>query len=151
MVPLPKRIIRKRACRPLYCVSFQGTLTPETLIDITRFGTVATLLELVPVVSILFAFTNTGKTTKNQLSVWQVTDLAISWCRAVGSRYWEIASGRNEQDDSSGLKRRRQKGRVEDYCKGPRFVCQALKSWFDLKVLCLASATLCHFHECTQP
>ena len=72
-----------------------------TIIDATSFGTVATLLEMIPVASVLFSFTNTGEFQTSQLprKVWEclrlTTDIvgAALWAADIEAKEIEMAGG----------------------------------------------------------
>lgn len=54
-----------------------------TMTDVTSFGTAATLLEMVPVASIVFSFTNTGRSLGNG-NLMFIADILCSWRCSLG-------------------------------------------------------------------
>lgn len=88
----------------------------------TRFGIVATLLELVPFANYFFSFTNTGKFQPVQGfaevctydACWLTSRLSFpSWCRPVGCRY-RGEGDRNDSEHGPGTARGGKEGRVRD-------------------------------------
>jgi hypothetical protein len=61
MVEFEERGLVEGEYRCIYGVSLPATCSSRIMLSCYRFGTVATLLELIPVASILFSFTNTGR------------------------------------------------------------------------------------------
>jgi hypothetical protein len=89
-----------------------------TTIDTTSFGTVATLLEMIPVASVLFSFTNTGKFQTNQLAKKKKKRVVVpaannghSRSCPLGGRYRRKGNG-NGRGHSSGAARDGQESRV---------------------------------------